>query len=88
MQLSFSLKSLPNLDTHSKTDSFLILYELKKQGNQTLKHQIGRTECIYDNLNPDFVTNVDVDFYFEEVQTFLIEAYDMDEFDRPNDLKA
>ena len=44
-----------------------------------MKVRRGRTECIYDNLNPVFVTNFDVDYYFEEQQFFLIEAYDMDD---------
>jgi len=44
-----------------------------------MKLRRGRTECIYDSLNPQFVTNFDVDYYFEETQTFLVEAYDMDD---------
>jgi hypothetical protein len=70
---------LPNLDTFSKTDAFIILYEMKKQGNKTMKMKIGQTECIYDNLNPNFVTNFEVDYLFEDTQTFFIEAYDMDD---------
>ena len=38
IQLSFSCEDLPNLDTFSKTDAFLILYELKKQGSKTIRH--------------------------------------------------
>ena len=30
IQLSFSCENLPNMDTFSKTDAFIILYELKK----------------------------------------------------------
>lgn len=44
-----------------------------------MKQQIGKTECIYDNLNPEFVTNIEVDYLFEDTQTFIIEAYDMDD---------
>lgn len=58
LSLTFSLRDLPNMDTFSKTDAFIVLYQLKKQGNQTLRAQVGRTECIYDNLNPDFVTQI------------------------------
>jgi hypothetical protein len=53
-----------------------------------LKQQLGRTECIYDNLNPHFVTNFEVDYLFEENQLFLVEAYDMDDENQPNNLKA
>ena len=66
IQLSFSIDDLPNLDTFSKTDAFVILYEMKKQGNKTMKVKLGQTECIYDNLNPHFVTNFDVDYHFED----------------------
>lgn len=79
IELSFAIDNLPNLDTFSKTDAFLILYELKKQGSRTIKMKRGRTECIFDNLNPRFVTNFPVDYFFEETQTFLVEAYDMDD---------
>lgn len=88
LNLSFSLSGLPNLDTFSKTDAFIVLYQLKKQGNQTLKQQVGRTECIYDNLNPDFVTSIQVDYLFEESQTFLLQAWDMDDRSQENNLSA
>ena len=80
VQVSFALEDLPNLDTFSKTDAFLILYELKRtvDGKQ-MKIKKGKTECIYDNLNPSFVTNFDINYLFEETQTFLVEAYDMDD---------
>lgn len=88
LTLSFSLRDLPNLDTFSKTDAFIILYQLKKQGTRTLKQQIGRTECIYDNLNPDFVTSIHVDYLFEESQVFLLQAWDMDDRSQENNLRA
>ncbi len=30
LNMSFSLRNLPNLDTFSKTDAFIVLYQLKK----------------------------------------------------------
>jgi hypothetical protein len=54
---------------------------MKKQGNRSIKMKIGKTECIYDNLDPQFVTSFEVDYMFEETQTFLIEVYDMDDPD-------
>lgn len=86
IELSFAMEKLPNLDTFSKTDAFCILYELKRQGTRTIKQFRGRTECIYDNLDPKFVTSFDVDYYFEETQSFMVEGYDMDDADRPDDL--
>ena len=34
---------------------------------------------IPDNLNPVFVTALEVDFYFEENQNFMVEVYDADD---------
>lgn len=82
------MENLPNLDTFSKTDPFIVLFELKKQGNRNMKVQLGRTECIFDNLNPHFVTNFEVDYMFEENQSFLVESYDMDDESQANNLKA
>ena len=53
-----------------------------------MKIKIGRTECIYDNFNPIFVTNFSVDYYFEETQTFLIEVYNMNDGTQPENLQA
>ena len=81
------MMNLPNLDTFSKTDAFAVLYELRKQGTRTVKQARGKTECIYDNLNPEFVTSFEVDYYFEETQTFLVEAYNMNDAGSADDLK-
>jgi hypothetical protein len=53
-----------------------------------MKVKIGQTECIYDNLNPNFVTNFDVDYLFEDTQVFLLEAWDMDDATQAHNLKA
>ena len=47
---------------------------------------IGKTEVIWDSPNPDFVTQFEVDYKFEEIQEMLIEAYDMDDEKNPNNL--
>jgi len=38
-------------------------------------------------LNPDFVTTVAVDFYFEEKQTFIVEVYDADDMNALDSLE-
>lgn len=81
--LTFSCKDLPNLDVGSKTDPFCVLWELKR--NQRVK--VGMTECILDNLNPEFVTNIQADYKFEENQNFIIEVYDADNMDRLANLR-
>ena len=47
---------------------------------------VGRTEVIWDSDKPHFVRAFDVDYFFEEQQMFLAEAYDMDEESKENDL--
>ena len=74
------MRDLPNLDHFSKTDAFAVIYEIKL-GQIPNRLVIGRTECIYDNLNPDFVTNFKIDFFFEENQQFEVHCYNMDDRD-------
>ena len=37
------------------------------------------TEVVMDNLNPIFVTEVSVEFHFEEQQRFMIKVFDADD---------
>ena len=39
-------------------------------------------------MDPVFVKTFTVDYYFEETQDFRIEAYDMDDESKPNDMSA
>ena len=48
VELSISCSNLKDLDTFSKSDPVVFLFE--KKGQQWIK--IGRTEVIDDNLNP------------------------------------
>ena len=83
VSLTFSAANLPNMDSGSKTDPFVVLWEL--QGNQ--KRQVAMTEVIADNLNPEWVKNIDVDYYFETQQRFLLQVYDADDPNKLYDLK-
>ena len=60
LELSFKCEQLPNMDTFSKSDPFVIVYKQDKRWQM-----IGKTELIKNNLNPQFVTKVLVDFHFE-----------------------
>ena len=37
-----------------------------KNSNEGSYHLIGKTEMILNNLNPDFTTTFNIDFYFEK----------------------
>ena len=84
VSLTFSAMNLPNLDVGSKTDPFVVLWEMK--GNQRM--QIGKSEVIADNLNPQWVKNIDVQYYFEASQKFILQVYDADDINKINDLKS
>ena len=75
LQISFAAENLPNMDTMSLSDPFVVFY--KRQGN--VWQQLGRTEIIHDNLNPRWVKKIMVDFHFEQQEQFKIEVYDSDD---------
>ena len=73
--LTFSCANLPNLDSGSKTDPFLVLWQMNGKQQQRL----GQTEVIADNLDPEFVKEIKVDYYFEQQQKFRVDVYDVDD---------
>lgn len=40
---------------------------------------ISKTEVLYDSVNPDFVQAIEVDFFFENSDKYMIEVYDVDD---------
>lgn len=82
MSLTFEGINLPNMDVGSKTDAFCALYQI--DGNK--KSKIGETEMIADTLNPRWIKNISVDFYFEVTQNFRVEVYDCDDIKKLNDM--
>lgn len=76
LQLGFKCEDLPNMDTFSKSDPFVVLYKFDTKGHPT---QIGKTEVIHDNLNPEFIKKILVDFHFEQKEMFRIAVYDSDD---------
>ena len=65
LQLRFSCKDLPKVGRagSGKNDSFCVFWALSPK-NQKVKI-LGQTECISDNLNPDFSNVIEVDYHFE-----------------------
>ena len=43
---------------------------------------------IANNLNPEFLTEVLVDYYFEQQQNLQIDVFDADDANNLNDLKS
>jgi len=53
---------LKNLDALSKSDPQCEIFVKDKSTNWT---SLGKTEVVNNNLNPDFSTYVECDYYFE-----------------------
>jgi len=62
LRITFKCKNLPNLDTFTRTDGVIFLYE--KRGS--IWKLIGNTEIIMDSLNPEWVKCFDLEYKFEE----------------------
>ena len=84
ISLSFEGINLPNMDEGSKTDAFVILYQIN--GNH--KTKLGQTEVVADSLNPRWVKEIDVDYFFEIQQNFRVEMYDADDPKKLHDLSS
>lgn len=76
IELSISCRNLKNMDFFSKSDPMVVVYQKQKGSDKWI--ELGRTETIRDNLNPDFVTKFVVDLRFEEVQPMGFAVFDID----------
>lgn len=63
-------------DTFSKSDSQCIVY--MRTSTREEYEEIGRTEVLNDDLNPDFSTKVILEYNFEVVQYLKFEFWDED----------
>jgi len=75
VSLRLSCKNLKNLDTFSKSDPWIIV---KLQDNNGHYQNVGKTETINNNLNPEFATTLTVDFFFEKHQKMAFKVLDGD----------
>lgn len=74
VELYFSCRQLVNMDLGSLSDAFIILYRKTQTGWIT----VGKTEIIWNSLDPDFATTFMVDFQFERRQVFKVACRDAD----------
>ena len=66
VNLFISGRKLKDLDTFSKSDPVCLVFE-KINGSWK---QIGKTEQIKNQLNPDFTTSFQVPYFFEKEQHY------------------
>jgi len=73
-ELSFKCENLPNTDLLSLSDPFLVIYFM--QGQEQI--ELSRTETVWNNLNPYFVTSIDVAMSVSLDPDLKVEVYDRD----------
>jgi copine 5/8/9 len=76
VEIAVSCRNLLDMDITSKSDPMCVLYV--KQFASEAWREYGRSEVIWDNLNPDFVKKFVMDYFFEESQKLKFELYDVD----------
>ncbi len=64
IQISISCRNLVDLDIVTVSDPVVHVYI--KNSLASNYFLIGKTEQIDNNLNPDFTTTFNIDFYFEK----------------------
>jgi hypothetical protein len=77
VELSLRCERLRDLDTFSKSDPFCVV-ECKTLGIQNEWMEVGRTECVMDNLNPVWQKKIVLDYNFEQRQMLRLRVYDLD----------
>ncbi|XP_052779910.1 copine-8-like isoform X2 [Mya arenaria] len=76
IELSFSCRNLIDADVFSKSDPMVVMFT--KDDRETQWREFGRTEVIWNNLNPDFVKKFVMQYCFEQSQKLKFEVYDID----------
>ena len=76
IEMTLSAKNLLNKDIISKSDPFCVVS--MKDSWQDKFYQIGKTEIIQDNLNPEWVKKFILNYSFETVQKLRFEIWDAD----------
>ena len=79
VMLFFNCLALKDMDTFSKSDPQLFLYERNSNLGSAPWRLVGKTEMIDDNLNPDFATPMELNFHFESHQYLKFVVVDIDD---------
>ncbi|XP_031627870.1 copine-8-like [Contarinia nasturtii] len=77
IEMTLSAENLINADVLSKSDPYCVI-QIKEESWQEKYCEIGRTEIIKDNLNPEWVKKFLINFNFETVQKIRFEVWDHD----------
>lgn len=74
VELSIRCANLINADFMSKSDPMVVL----EQKQDTGWLELGRTETVWDNLNPEFQKKFSLEYHFEMHQMLRFSVYDID----------
>jgi len=85
VQLRIKLNNLVDKDTFSKSDPQVTVY--CRQSTRAQWIEVGKTEVIMNNLNPEFAKPIEIDYFFEEEQQLRFVVYDVDDFTGKNSSK-
>ena len=83
VELFLCARNIPNMDTFSKSDPYCVAYIQTPPTNQYT--EIGRTETVRDDLNPNWSRTIIADFFFETKQCMKFSVFDYDE-SKPDNL--
>lgn len=75
VELTLSCRDIFNMDRLNKSPYCIV--SIRQPWNNTF-HEIGRTECIYNTLNPEWERKITVDYNFEATQHIRFEVLDRD----------
>ncbi|KAK0064073.1 copine-8 [Biomphalaria pfeifferi] len=76
VEISVSCRNLVDSDVFSKSDPMVVAY-IHDQARRNWR-ELGRTEVVWNNLNPDFVKKFTLQYFFEQSQKLKFEVYDVD----------
>ena len=77
LELNISLRNIPKMDLLSPSDPFVIVSIKDEVKNVYLN--VGKTEIVWDNPNPDFSADIRINYLFEEIQYVKLDIYDANE---------
>ncbi|OMJ89294.1 hypothetical protein SteCoe_8591 [Stentor coeruleus] len=83
VEIFICARNLANMDSFSKSDPYCLVYT--KAGESSHYHEMGQTEVISDNLNPNWRTTIICDYFFETKQLMKFSVYDYDD-NKPDNL--
>ncbi|XP_077546757.1 copine-8-like [Haemaphysalis longicornis] len=76
VEISVSCRELAKKDILSKSDPMCVMF--MRPWDSEAWQEVARTETIQNCHDPDFVTKLQVDYYFEERQQLMFKVFDVD----------